>query len=203
MPDKRSIVFVLLLSIAGCLAVVFCAVLPVALQARRETVRRAKTTESLKQIGAALERYRQRTAPPANAIARQAELRFDTYSGYFVSNKFEPKRAASFLVLTDQRQFDNVFGVAMVMGDKSRRLPKGAFASDVVLAVIKRGPAVVDYQVEGVTARDGVVTLRYTAKANPAESASFACPLIVSIPRAKYTVVRFIENGVCAKQSAF
>ena len=31
-----------------------------------------------------------------------AKLTFDTYSGYFVSNKFEPDAAVSFVVITDQ-----------------------------------------------------------------------------------------------------
>ena len=60
------------------------------------------------------------------ALAADAtKLSFDTYSGYFVSNKFEPNAAESFVVINDQEQFDKVFGVAMVMGDKSHRLAQG------------------------------------------------------------------------------
>ena len=126
--------------------------------------------------------------------ARAVKLKFDAYGGYFVSNQFEPAAARSFVVLSDQRRFDKVFGVAMVMGDKSHRLPKDAFKSNLVLAVVKRGNAVWQYQVEDVTVDSGVVQLRYTATAKKSDSASFACPLIVSIPKDNYTAVRFVEN---------
>ena len=33
------------------------------------------------------------------SAAKPANLTFDTYSGYFVSNKFQPKAAASFVVI--------------------------------------------------------------------------------------------------------
>ena len=124
-----------------------------------------------------------------------ATLPFDTYSGYFVSNKFEPDAAESFLAITDQGQFDRVFGVAMVMGAKSHRLPKDAFEANVVLAAIKRGKAYWEFTVQAVTQANGVVELRYTTTEKKSESATFACPLIVSIPKGKYVAVRFVENG--------
>ena len=127
--------------------------------------------------------------------AEPAKLAFDVYSGYFVSNQFEPDAAESFVVIHDQKHFDKVFGAAFVMGDKSHRLPKDAFKSLVVIAPIKRGNAVVDYKVEGVTKATGVVELRYTTHVTKSETATFACPLIVSIPKGKYAAIRFVENG--------
>jgi hypothetical protein len=136
--------------------------------------------------------------PTAKAAA--ANLTFDTYSGYFVSNKFEPKAAESFVVITDQGQFNKVFGVAFVMGDKSHRLPKDAFKSLMVVAAIKRGSAVVEYKVEGVSVKDGVVELKYTTTSTKSDTATFACPLIVSIPKDKYTAIQFVENGKPVKK---
>jgi acylphosphatase len=130
---------------------------------------------------------------PASA-AETVKLRFDAYSGYFVSNQFEPDAAESFLVLDNQEQFDKVFGVAAVMQDKSHRLAKDAFKSGVVLAAIKRGQAVWEFKVEGVAAENGVVSLRYTSTAQKSDTATFASPLIVSIPKGSYTAVRFVEN---------
>jgi hypothetical protein len=127
--------------------------------------------------------------------AAAQKIPFDTYSGYFVSNKFEPDAAESFLVLTTQKEFDKVFGVAFVMGDKSHRLPKDAFESNLVLVAIKRGKAVWEYKVERVAEAKGVVALRYTADEKKSDSASFACPLILSIPKGKYAAAQFIENG--------
>jgi hypothetical protein len=136
---------------------------------------------------------------PAPA-AEPAKLAFDTYSGYFVSNKFEPDAAESFVVIGDQQQFDKVFGVAMVMRDKSHRLPKDTFKSLAVVAAIKRGPAFVEFKVEGATLKDGVVELQYTTTAKKSDSATFACPLIVSIPKGDYKAVQFVENTKAVKK---
>src|SRR5512135_2185972 len=122
--------------------------------------------------------------------AEETKLAYDVYGGYFVSNKFEPDAAESYVVIHDQKQFDKVFGVAFVMGDKSHRLPKDAFKTLMVVAAIKRGKAVVEYKVEsvavvaykveGVTDAKGVVELRYTTTSKKSDTATFACPLIVS-----------------------
>jgi uncharacterized membrane protein len=140
------------------------------------------------------------SGPAAPAPAPEpTKLAFDTYSGYFVSNKFEPDAAESYVGLADQAKFDSVFGVAMVMGDKSHRLAKDAFDSNLVLAVIKRGKAVWEYKVEGVMLDKGVVQLRYTATKKTSDSATFASPLIVSIPKGPYTSIEFVEDGKVVK----
>jgi len=138
--------------------------------------------------------------PRALPAAEPAELKYDTYSGYFVLNKFEPNAAESFVVASSQEQFDNVFGAAFVMHDKSHRLAKGAFESSIVVAAIKRGNALWDFKVDSVVVADGVVQLKYTAKSQPNQTASFAVPLIVSIPKGDYKAVEFIENGKSAKR---
>ena len=132
---------------------------------------------------------------PATWAAEGTKLPFDTYSGYFVSNKFEPDAAASFVVINDQARFDQVFGVAFVMRDKSHRLPKDAFKSNIVLAAIKRGNALWEYKVEGVTVEQGVVQLRYAVTSRATPDTTFACPLIVSVPKGDYKAVVFIEDG--------
>jgi hypothetical protein len=121
-------------------------------------------------------------------------LKFDVYGGYFVSNKFEPDAPASFVVIADPKRFDEVFGAAYVMGDRSHRLPAGAFEELLIIAPIKRGKALVEFKAQDVRLESGVVTLRYTAAAGPQDMATFACPLIVSIPKGDYKAVRFIEN---------
>jgi hypothetical protein len=137
-----------------------------------------------------------------SSAAEPAKLAFDTYSGYFVSNKFEPDAGESFVVITDQEQFDKVFGVAFVMGDKSHRLPKDAFKSVMVVAAIKRGSAVVEYKVASVTEAKGVVELRYATTSTKSDTATFACPLIVSIPKGDYKAVQFVEDGKAVKKVA-
>jgi len=73
---------------------------------------------------------------------------FDARDGYFVSNKFEPQVPASFVVLQDQKAFDEVFGVAMGMGDRPHHLSPRAFELLMVVAPIKRGKVFWSYTVE-------------------------------------------------------
>ena len=134
--------------------------------------------------------------------ASSQPLAFETQTGYFVSNQFEPAAPTSFVVLTDQAAFDKVFGVAMVMHDKSHRLAPDAFAAKLVVAVIHRGKMVVEYKVEQVTADGKTLTIRYTTKSEPSATAEFACPLIISIAKAEYDTVRFVEDGKEIKQLA-
>ena len=142
------------------------------------------------------------TAPaPATQPAPQA-IAFDTYGGYFVSNQFEPNAPASFVVLQDQTAFDRVFGVAMVMGDTSHRLPNGAFKTNLVVTAIKRGPAFWTFKVQTVTVQAGMLTVRYTTTSTPSASATYSCPLIVSVSKGDYKEVRFEEGGRLVKTIA-
>lgn len=128
-------------------------------------------------------------APPAKPVV------FETHDGYFVSNKFEPKEPVSFVMLKDQESFDKVFGVAMVMGDKSHRLPRNAFDKKLVVAAIHRGKAMVTYQVASMVAEAETLIVRYTTKSEPNATAEFACPLILSLDKGNFNTVRFVENG--------
>jgi hypothetical protein len=129
-----------------------------------------------------------------------AAIAFDTYDGYFVSNKFEPDAAASFVIIRDQKAFDGIFGTAMVMGDKSHRLPADAFDSKIVLAAIKRGKARWDLTATQVVADQGVLVVRYATRETGSDSAEFACPLIVSVPKGDYMGVEFVEDGKSVKK---
>ena len=86
------------------------------------------------------------------------------------------------------------------MRDKHHRLPKDVFKSLTVIAPIKRGNALVEYKVEGVTETKGIVELRYTTTEKKSDTATFACPLIVSIPKGKYTAIQFVENKKLVKK---
>jgi hypothetical protein len=130
----------------------------------------------------------------------ETKLAFDTYTGYFVSNKFEPDAAASYVIINDQAEFDKVFGVAAVMEDKSHRLPEEAFKSNMIVATIKRGNASCEYKVESVTVEKGVVTLQYTVTSEATPETTYACPLIVSISKGDYKAVVFKEDGKQVKK---
>jgi Spy/CpxP family protein refolding chaperone len=157
------------------------------------------TPEQQEQVNARLHRKsNQGQIPPPAPDA--AKLKFDVYSGYFVSNQFEPDAADSFVVAKDQQQFDAVFHVASVMRDTSHRLPADAFQSLMVIAPIKRGKASWQFAVESVTESKGVVELRYKATSKPSDSATFTSPLIVAITKGNYKSIQFIENGNSVKK---
>lgn len=101
---------------------------------------------------------------PGTVPAGAGRLAFDAYSGYFVSNRFEPDAADSFVAIADQKRFDEVFGVARVMDDQSHHLPENVFASSLIVAAVKRGKAVWEFQVEernGPRRRRGASLRRY------------------------------------------
>jgi len=124
---------------------------------------------------------------------------FAVYSGYFVSNEFEPKVADSFIVIKNQAAFDRVFGVAAVMFDRSHRLPANAFRSNMVVAAIHRGHANVTYRDVHVT-RDGtILRVSYATKEQPSPLTEYASPLILSVSRDNYSAVSFIENDKMVK----
>jgi hypothetical protein len=127
---------------------------------------------------------------------------WDSYGGYFVSNKFEPDAPRSFAIARDQAAFEKLFGVAMVMGDRSHRLAPDAFAKQVVLTSIQRGKAFVEYKVGSTSVEDGKLVLDYRADGQPNATAEYSCPLIVSVPRGEWGAVRFVENGKLVKELA-
>ena len=57
-----------------------------------------------------------------------------------------------------------------------------------------------EYKVESVTETQGVVKLKYTTTFQKSDTATFACPLIVSIPKGDYKAVQFVEGAKVAKK---
>jgi hypothetical protein len=121
-------------------------------------------------------------------------VKHEVFDGYFVSNKFEPESAESFVAVSEQKKFDEVFGVAFVMRDKAHRLPKDAFSHSLVFGVFKRGMATWEFHVNEVVEADGKLEIRYSAKPTPQTSATFASPLILGVPKNDYSSVTFVEN---------
>ena len=139
----------------------------------------------------------------AAAVPATRPVAAETLDGYFVSNQFEPASAASFVIARDQKAFDQVFGIAQVMRDKAHRLPPDAFDSKIIVAVIKRGNATVKYKVDSVNDEAGVLAIHYTTHSQASNTATFACPLILSTPRGDYASVQFIEDGQVVKKMDF
>jgi hypothetical protein len=145
--------------------------------------------------GAVLLALHAAAAPAADAGGKGSKVEYKVYSGYFESNKSGLKGDASYLAFTDRAAFKKAFGEAAVMGQKKSYLPRDAFDSLLVVAAVKRGDGVWDYKVEKVTADGGTLTVRYRASAKDGGGATFASPLVLSVPRGEYTAVEFVENG--------
>lgn len=124
---------------------------------------------------------------------------YDTHDGYFVSNQFEPTQAASFLAIQNERQFKEIFGDAVVMKDKSHRLPKNAFQTKLIVAAIHRDRAVWTYDVKTVELEASTLVVRYATTKKSSDTAEFASPLIISVSKGDYAAVEFVENGKSVK----
>jgi hypothetical protein len=125
----------------------------------------------------------------------QQNLKFKIYDRpYFVKNTYEPQEARSFAILKSLSEFDNVFGVGMVMGGKRPEVDAQTFASHVILAAVKRGP-MCTYQVESVQAKSDGVEVRYTVNVDKGVGGEFAVPLIIGVPKGNYASITFVENG--------
>jgi hypothetical protein len=131
------------------------------------------------------------------------EVKAETHTGHFESNKSGLKGDASFLAFTDAKAFDAVFGKARTMGAKPNYVEDGTFEKKVVIATIQRGNKMVTYKVDKVTADDGTLYVAYTTTTKDGGTATYASPLIVSVDKDKYKSVVFIENGKKAGTADF
>ncbi len=136
--------------------------------------------------------------PPKDAPPKDGVLAFAVRSGYFEKNTSGLAGNATYLWLPDRNAFEGVFALAPPLLNAPRKatpLPETAFDTDGMAVVIRRGPAVIDYKVQSVTKAGDTVTVRYTTtEAKGSGAATFASPLIVSVPRAGVNKVLFVEN---------
>ena len=131
----------------------------------------------------------------AQPSVRQTKVNHRVYSSYFESNQSGLKGATSRLVLQNQSDFNRIFGAAATMGNTSF-LPDDAFKNQMIVATIKRGKSIWNYSQVFVDESRNTLTLRYSARAEDGGGASFASPLVVSVPKKSYDSVVFVENGV-------
>ena len=102
------------------------------------------------------------------------------------------------MTFTNRADFDKVFGTAAWMR-KGSFLPADAFDGKIVVAVIKRGNRVYQYQIQKVEVDDGTVTIHYNTTPTDGGNATFASPMIVGLDKGTFNSVVYIENG---KQAA-
>jgi hypothetical protein len=140
-------------------------------------------------------------AMPAGAQYRKAHsevmeakaVDYTRYQSYFEKNNSGLKGTVSYLVITNQREFDRIFGAAAVAG--SEFLPEGAFKTRLVVTTIKRGNSIREYKVKQVAADKGKLFVWYDAEDRAQGDATFSSPLILAVAKGNYREVVFMENG--------
>jgi hypothetical protein len=129
----------------------------------------------------------------AGLLMARAADKPEPLQSLFVKNDAGLDKPANFVVIKDQKQFDKFFGHATVMWQK-KKTPPPDFNKQLLVAAIHQGNFYTEYKVQAVTNVNSVMTIRYTTKARPTPSTSYACPMILALPREGFTAVQFIEN---------
>lgn len=124
---------------------------------------------------------------------------FEVYSGYFVSNKAKLDGESTWRIVNDKKSFDQIFGVAFVMGDRAKRLKPNTFEDQFVLTVITTGNFLAKYEVQSIVAKGTTLTVNYQVSRQDGGTATFTSPLILSVPRRNRSSVIFVENGKTVK----
>jgi len=112
----------------------------------------------------------------------------------FVKSDAGIDKATHFLLLRDQQDFDKFFGHAAVMWQK-KKLPPPDFTKQVVVAAIHQGKFYTEYKVLSVNNTNSVTTITYTTTTKPTPTTTYACPMILTLPREGLATVIFVENG--------
>lgn len=129
--------------------------------------------------------------------AEPPKANYTTLDGYYEKSTSGLSGPASHLVFTSVDPFDKVFALVPPM-PKSTRTPvtKETFESKLVLAVVKRGQNLWNYEIERVTTDGDTLTLRYKVTAGQFQGgATFASPMVISVDKAGVKKVVFVENG--------
>ena len=127
-------------------------------------------------------------------IKQQAAVDYHQYQSYFEKNNSHLKGRVSYLAITDQAQFDRIFGAAAT-GAGNDFLPEEAFKTRLVVAAIKRGNSIREYKIKQVVSSKGKLYVWYDTEDRAQDSASYSSPLIVAVDKGNYREVVFMENG--------
>jgi len=142
-------------------------------------------------------------AAPVPATPEGKPVEFIRHLGHFEKNNSGLKGDVSQLVFGDAEAFGKVFApVPPLMGkgnNKPNPVKMDAFEKSIVVATITRASAVTTYSDVSTKVADGTLIVTYTATIGPPGTATFASPLILSVPKDGIKRVVFATNG---KESA-
>jgi hypothetical protein len=134
---------------------------------------------------------------PAQPEGKPVEVVRNT--GHFEKNNSGLKGDVSRLVFTDAEAFGKVFApVPPLMGkgnNKPNPVKPDAFDKNLVVVVITRATAPTTYSDISAKLADGILIVTYTAVSDPPGTATFASPLILSVPKDGIKRVVFATGG--------
>ncbi len=120
------------------------------------------------------------------------------HTGHFVRNDTGDE-ARSLYLLKDLEAFEKVFGTVPPLnnngGRKTDPVKDGMFEKNVVVAVVIRGMAISTYTEVSTKVAGEKLVVAYKCETGKPGTATFASPLIVSVPKGEWKTVSFIENG--------
>ena len=115
--------------------------------------------------------------------------------GYFERNDSGLKGKSSYLLLETRAAFESLFGIARTMGEPPPWVEPVAFERSLAVVAIRRSNAIWTFEVDEVVRVEDEVRVAYRADEGTRGTASYACPLIILIPRGDYRKIRVLENG--------
>jgi hypothetical protein len=135
-------------------------------------------------------------AAPVPAKPEEKRLEAVTHTGYFEKNTSGLKGDASQLVFTGSEEFGKIFGVLPppMKAGYYRYVPDSTFDKNLVLAVITRGASTATYSDVSTTISGTTLTVHYKSALGAPSTATFATPLILSVPKEGIKTVVFIGN---------
>lgn len=101
-----------------------------------------------------------------------------------------------YLTFTDFPAFDQVLGAIPQIGPrKPNPVTADTFQEFDVIVVLKRGQSQAIITEVSATSDGGTLTVAFKTDVRPSGSASFATPLVLTVPKGLTKSVRYVENG--------
>jgi hypothetical protein len=119
---------------------------------------------------------------------------FERYDqSYFIKSNAGLKDEGSFLVLTNQDDFDAVFGAAATMNN-NKFLSQGFFDTKLIVVTNKAGNFMRKYDVKRVAEKNGKLYVWYNTS-DKKMSGSWNTFMSLAVAKGKYKEIVFMENG--------
>lgn len=140
------------------------------------------------------------TTPVAPPSVRHQVFRAVDFSSFLNNTVGDPQSLRVLLNVRSRAQWDELFGVAMYMGQTKPHGPDATLYEKQQLLVVARDiprpPTATTLLVESVRPDASVLHVYYRYKELPPSTATYRDYIAIAVPREGYSQARFYENGV-------